>query len=105
MDEQKSIGYAEEDWGGYEWGFCHVFNEGGRFYMVYDSGCSCNGPKSHYSDKDACVGPAATLGGLFDQLNVDSHKHNDCTKRAFVDAIERMNNETLAATKAALGLT
>ncbi len=106
MSNERRIGYAEDEnyGGGYEWSHAYVFADNGRFYIVTDSGCSCNGPASHYSDKDAVVGPAATLGGLFDELHVDQDKHPEHVKRAFIDALETLNKETIDATKSALGL-
>ncbi len=99
----KQIGYAEDETlGGYEWQLAAVYDHDGRFYIITDGGCSCSGPASRYSEKDAVVGPAATLGGLFDELNVDQKKHPDYVKEAFLNALETINKETMAAARSAL---
>jgi hypothetical protein len=50
------------------------------------------------------VGPAATLGGLLDELNVDKDKHPKFVKVAFVNAVDTINAEGIAAVKRVLGL-
>lgn len=91
----------------YSFDEAYVIEIGGRFYIAHTSGCSCPSPE----DNVACVaGPAATLGGLFDELVVNAAPSSkkyvaETVKLAFVDAIDRMNKETLAATKRALGIT
>lgn len=101
---RREIGYAEDqEAGGYEWALARVYiEENGHFTIVCESGCSCNGP----GDSGGCVtaGPAATLGGLFDELNVDGDKHSDHEKEAFINALNTINKETLAAARSALGL-
>jgi hypothetical protein len=102
---KRQIGYSEDDeWGGYEWSLAAVYEDDGRFYIINDSGCSCDGPSSNYTDKDAVVGPAATLGGLLDELHVDQAKHSKLTKEAFLDAVKTINNETLESARKAIGL-
>ncbi len=101
----RRIGYAEDpDYKDYEWRFAALYVHDGRFYIITDSGCSCDSPDDIYGDGDAIVGPAATLGGIFDELNVDKDKHDDTIKEAFLDALETLNNETMAAARKALGL-
>ncbi len=101
----RQIGYAEDDsLGGYEWQMAALYSHNGRFYIITDGGCSCSSPNSFYSEKEAVVGPAATLGGIFDELNVDKDKHPVWVKEAFLDGLKTLNNETMAAARKALGL-
>ena len=104
MTERMTIGSAEDDdSGGYGWVYAAVIHEGDRFFIVQDYGCrSCNCPED--GQGTTAVGPAATLGGLFDELHVDKDKHPKVVKEAFLNAIIRMNEDTVKATKAALGL-
>ncbi len=101
---RKEIGYAEDpEAGGYEWALARcVIEENGHFAIYEEQGCSCSSPGD--SDGWVAVGPAATLGGLFDELNVDSKKHNSWVKEAFLNALETINKETMAAARKALGL-
>ncbi len=105
MGERKILGEAEDDeQSGYEWACARVVQqEDGHFAIYTDSGCSCNGPWE-CGPGDLTAGPAATLGGLFDELNVDKADHPKFVLEAFVDAMKRMNDETLAAVKQTLGL-
>lgn len=102
----RQIGYAEDEnySGCYEWGFAAVYFHQRRFYIITDSGCSYNGPASFYPERDAVVGPAATLGGLLDELVVDKDKHPKHVKEAFLDAVKTINDETLASTRKVLDL-
>ena len=101
--KRKEIGHAEDDTcGSYEWSYASVCEEDGRFIVVTGSGCSCNCPDIDYDD--VVLGPAATLGGIFDELFVDKDKHSKAVKEAFVDALVRMNADTLERTKKALDL-
>ncbi len=105
MSSRKEIGYAENEYADdYTWQCARVFEEDGRFILCCDGGCSCNGPMDDPFGGTVTAGPAATLGGLFDQLNVDKEKYTYYEKMAFLDAIERMNLETIRSIKSALGL-
>lgn len=108
----KELGYAEDPYSGsYEWGFARVIEKDGAFLIIEDSGCSCNGPGSNPDDGHVTCGPAATLGGLFDQLYVDlknekakAYGPTIQSRLAFIDALEKQNQETITAAKAALGV-
>jgi hypothetical protein len=105
MSNAREIGYADDEEAvSYTWACARVLVEDGHFTIVTESGCSCNGPGDQGCGDGVSVGPAATLGGLFDELNVDKDKHGDYVKRAFIDALKTINDETIAAAKSALGL-
>ncbi len=103
---RREIGYAEDDdRSGYDWALARVIvNDNGHFQILQESGCSCTSPGDSLEGGWCIVGPAATLGGLFDELNVDKDKHPKFVKEAFIDALVTMNNETISAAKSALGL-
>lgn len=89
----------------YSYDETYVVKLGDRFFIINTSGCSCPSPTETYI---TVAGPAATLGGLFDELHV-KEKDPKCWVReeyklAFVDALKRLNDETIAATRSALGM-
>jgi hypothetical protein len=95
----KEIGYGDDM--GTHFAFV-VQLDGGHYVICEDDTYSDESPSFEYGT--ITVGPAATMGGLFDELYVDREKHSREAKLAFVDAIERSNKETLDATRKALGL-
>ena len=108
MATSKEIGYADDpDAGGYEWGCARVVETDGHFTIVEESGCSCSSPGDDCSGT-VTVGPAATLGGLFDEMNVNmtdrAKKPSKTARVAFIDAIGRLNKETIEAASRALEL-
>lgn len=94
---------ADNDDGGYEWGYAFVIGVGDRFYCVSGEGSSGDSPAD---DCHTVAGPAATLGGLFDELYVNLNTKSKSPPRlarlAFVNAIERLNAETLSSARHAL---
>ena len=97
----QELGYAEDDTvGGYDWQCARVYTKEGKFYIGTESGCSCNGP-GEWAPDTVC-GPAATLGGLFDELYVDRAKHPIYVKDAFLDALKKVHMDTMEKAKKAL---
>lgn len=115
----RVIGYAEYDgcdtrrqWTPpivtHDWSVARVIiNTFGQFELLNDSGCSCDSPGDNPMGGTTEVGPAATLGGLFDELQVgrkDGKPFPGFFKEAFLDALKTINDETIADARKALGL-
>ncbi len=101
-DKPVCIGYGENETGSdYDWSHAYVYSHDGLFYIVTDSGCSCEGPRSSYNEDEASW-TASSMGELFEQLYEDKAILTDAVREAFVDAFEKSNAEALAAVKKAL---
>ncbi len=109
MGEKRSLAYVDDaDSCGYDWGYAEVFEQDGKYFVIYDSGCSCSSPNDYEPRIEHALETAGSMGELFEKLHGSTigHKsHPDSVYEAFIVALKKTNEETVAACEAALGTT
>lgn len=105
MAKHESLAYYEREYGKYEWGFIELFHDeddsgNSIYYIVSDSGGSCNGPASFYGPGSAFIGPVGDFGELIEMVR-DQDKE---TKELVYDAAKKNSDDMLVALRKELGL-